>query len=100
MTNNGYDNEKPNNKPRQVTPDSFNASANKPRWHEEASLSFDFDNKPAAKPAEPVKPAAPKKQYGLPEEPVRPVYKETAGEAKPESEINAGEHDLKTKASA
>ena len=100
MTNNGYDNEKPNNKPRQVTPDSFNASANKPRWHEEASLSFDFDNKPAVKPAEPARPAVPQKQYGLPEEPVRPVYKETAGEAKPESEINAGEQDLKTKASA
>ncbi|MCQ2563024.1 MAG: transglycosylase domain-containing protein [Mogibacterium sp.] len=100
MTNNGCDKEKPNSRPRQVTPDSFNASANKPRWHEEASLSFDFDNKPAAKPAEPVKPAAPQKQYGLPEEPVRPVYKETAGEAKPESEVNAGEQDLKAKASA
>ena len=59
LTNNGYDNEKPNNKPRQVTPDSFNASANKPRWHEEASLSFDFDNKPAVKPAEPARPAVP-----------------------------------------
>ncbi len=67
MTNNGYDNEKPNNKPRQVTPDSFNVSANKPRWHEEASLSFDFDNKPAAKPSEPARLVTQHKQYGLPE---------------------------------
>ena len=100
MTNNGYDNEKPNNKPRQVTPDSFNASANKPRWHEEASLSFDFDNKPAVKPAEPARPAPPQKQYGLPEEPMRPVYKETAGEAKPEPEKATTESDLKAKAAA
>jgi len=100
LTNNGYDNEKPNNKPRQVTPDSFNVSANKPRWHEKASLSFDFDNKPAVKPAESAKPAAPKKQYGLPEEPVRPVYKEIAGETKPEPEKTANEPDLKAKAAA
>ena len=100
MTNNGYDNEKPNNKPRQVTPDSFNVSANKPRWHEEASLSFDFENRPDTKPAEPAKPAAPQKRYGLPEEPARPVYRDTATETKPEPEKPSGEPDLKAKAAA
>ena len=100
MTNNNYDNEKPNNKPRQVTQDSLNASANKPRWHEEASLSFDFENKPAVKPAEPTRPVVPQKQYGLPEEPARPVYKETAGETKPEPQKTDDGPDFKAKAAA
>lgn len=79
-----------------------------PRRHEQASLSFDFENKPApepakpakpVKPAEPAAPAAPKKQYGLPADFERPVYKDLADDKKPEPK-NTEENDFKAKAAA
>ena len=81
-----------------MTQDVRNVSANKPRRHEEASLSFDFDNRPAEKP---VRPAAPSKKYGLPKEPERPVYKVPADmEIKPEAEKAGNGSEFKEKAAA
>ena len=98
MATNDFDNNT-NNKARQVTSDSRNASANMPRRHEQASLSFDFENKPAPKPEKPTVPIAPKTQYGLPADYERPVYKDLADDRKPEPK-NTEESEFKVKAAA
>ena len=95
LASDNFDNNKKNNKVREVTQDSRNASANMPRRHGQASLSFDFENKPGEKQTDPApakkespkagkKTAQPKKQYGLPKEPERPVYKAPANDVQPE----------------
>ena len=84
-----------------MTQDSRNASANMPRRHEQASLSFDFANKPDAKPAETARAVhkeSPSTQYGLPDDFGTPVKKAPAEE--PAKAVSAGETDLKAKAAA
>ncbi|MBE6018829.1 MAG: hypothetical protein E7230_00595 [Clostridiales bacterium] len=94
---------------RQVTSDKRNASSNVPKLHEEATLSFEFENKPGAKraepaafaePSEPVKPEASEKQYGLPEDfSESSAAEKNAKDSAPEPDA-AGEQNSVQKAAA
>ena len=96
MAGNGKSKSKTNEKARQVTQDSRNASATTPKRHEDATLSFDFENKPGAKPA---KAAAPAKKKALPDDGAG--FSVTLKDDQTTSGSGtAGEPDLKAKAAA
>lgn len=91
MSTDKFDNN--NDNIRQITKDSRNASANKGRRQEPASLSFDFEKNPEEpglsfsfenKPADPVKEDASKPVKPEPAKPVKPAEPETTGAVKEE----------------